>query len=320
MDNSDSRPHRSGGPAGGPGGDRTAGRTAGRPGRLGPLDLVIVTGMSGAGRSTAAKVLEDLGWYVVDNLPPELLPTMLELRRPPTGDVARMAAVVDVRSRAFFSDLRRDRRARDAAAYPRMVFLEASDDVLVRRFESVRRPHPLQGDGRMVDGIARERELLRDLARRARTWCIDTSELNVHELRAEAHQGSRRRPRRACGRRSCRSASSTGVPWTPTWSSTCGSCPTRTGCRSCARRPAWTQRSASTCWRRTPPRSSRTGSSRASNRCSRATEREGKRYVTIAIGCTGGKHRSVAMAMAMARRLEKLGVQVGTLHRDLGRE
>ena len=145
-------------------------------------DLAIITGMSGAGRSTAANVLEDLGWFVVDNLPPALLPTLAELGGRSRGDVARMAAVVDVRSRAFFADLTAAlAQLADDGSDPRIVFLEASDDALVRRHEAVRRPHPLQGDGRLVDGIAREREMLRDLRAEA-DIVLDTTDLNVHEL------------------------------------------------------------------------------------------------------------------------------------------
>ena len=146
--------------------------------------------MSGAGRSTAANVLEDLGWYVVDNLPPQLLPALMELhadydRRLADGVVPALAAVVDVRSHGIFADFSaiavRARRRRAPAA---VVFLDATDEALVRRFESVRRPHPLQGDGRLLDGILRERELLGDLRGEA-DILIDTSGLNVHQLSAK---------------------------------------------------------------------------------------------------------------------------------------
>lgn len=148
-------------------------------------ELVIISGMSGAGRSTAAKCLEDLGWFVVDNLPPALIPTMVELGARSQGNVARIAVVVDVRGRRFFDNLRESLADLDARGVTRrIVFLESSDDALVRRFESVRRPHPLQGDGRIVDGIAAERELLRELRGDA-DLVIDTSSLNVHELRAK---------------------------------------------------------------------------------------------------------------------------------------
>lgn len=109
-------------------------------------ELVIISGMSGAGRSTAAKCLEDLGWFVVDNLPPALIPTMVELGARSQGNVARIAVVVDVRGRRFFDNLRQS--LADLAAKQvtrRIVFLESSDDALVRRFESVRRPHPSRG-------------------------------------------------------------------------------------------------------------------------------------------------------------------------------
>ena len=146
----------------------------------------MITGLSGAGRSTAAKCLEDLGWYVVDNLPPSLIAAVVDLAARSHGGVDRIAVVVDVRSRGFSSDLREALDAHDRARgiAARVLFLEAPDEVLVRRFDGVRRPHPLQGDGRLVDGIAQERELLRDLRGEA-DLVIDTSELNVHELRAK---------------------------------------------------------------------------------------------------------------------------------------
>ena len=148
-------------------------------------ELVIISGMSGAGRSTAAKCLEDLGWFVVDNLPPSLITTMVDLGARSGGNVARIAVVVDVRGRSFFDSLRESLADLGAKGVTRrIVFLEASDNALVQRFESVRRPHPLQGDGRIVDGIAAERDLLRELRGDA-DLVIDTSNLNVHELRAK---------------------------------------------------------------------------------------------------------------------------------------
>src|SRR5437867_3708551 len=142
----------------------------------GALETVVVSGLSGAGRSTAAKCLEDLGFFVVDNLPPELIATMVELGSRTQGAITRIAVVMDVRSRAFSSDLRaviRDLAERGLS--PHVLFLEARDEVLVRRFESVRRAHPLQGDGRLIDGITAERILLEGLRGEA-DLVVDTSD------------------------------------------------------------------------------------------------------------------------------------------------
>jgi UPF0042 nucleotide-binding protein len=147
-----------------------------------PLEVVVVTGLSGSGKNSAGRVLEDLGWYVVDNLPPALLLPMVELGA--RGDIRRFAAVVDVRSRAFSSDLQEAIRVLSEAGHrPRVVYVHARDEVLVRRYESNRREHPLQGNGTLIDGISAERALLTGIAGDADLW-VDTSDLNVHQLRA----------------------------------------------------------------------------------------------------------------------------------------
>ncbi len=151
------------------------------PARDEPGEVLIVTGMSGAGRSTVANALEDLDWYVVDNLPPRMLRPLLELTELAGGAVPRVAVVVDVRGRSLFGDLPEAMRTLQAGRQVRVVFLDASDAVLVRRFEAVRRPHPLQGDGTILDGIRRERERLAPV-REAADVVIDTSSLNVHQL------------------------------------------------------------------------------------------------------------------------------------------
>src|SRR5690348_7770407 len=149
----------------------------------GGLETVVVTGLSGAGRSTAAKCFEDLGYYVVDNLPAELIATLMDLGSRSKGAVTRLAIVMDVRSRAFSADLREVIRDLDARGLrPRVLFLEASDEALVRRFENVRRAHPLQGEGRLSDGITAERALLAPLRDDA-DLVVDTTDRSVHELR-----------------------------------------------------------------------------------------------------------------------------------------
>ena len=196
-------------------------------------EVLIVTGMSGAGRSTVSDVLEDLGWYVVDNLPPQMLVPLAGIASRAAQALPRVAVVVDVRGGRFFTDLRDAlTELSGTGVHTRVLFLDANDETLVRRFESVRRPHPLQGEGRILDGIASERELVGDL-RGSADLVIDTSGFNVHQLSAKATEmfgedgpatlrvtvmsfgfkygmPGRLRPR---GRRA-------------------GSCPTRTGCPS----------------------------------------------------------------------------------------
>src|SRR5215218_4076693 len=144
-------------------------------------EVVVVTGMTGAGRSTAAKELEDLGYYVVDNMPPSLLRDVVRLVDESRGRDQPIAVVVDVRSGSFFQSLQANLAQGATGRRTTLVFLEASDDALVRRQEAARRPHPLQGSGRLLDGLIREREVLADLRSDA-DLIIDTSRLNVHQL------------------------------------------------------------------------------------------------------------------------------------------
>src|SRR6478609_1537902 len=149
-----------------------------------PGEVLIVSGMSGAGRSTAADALEDLDWYVVDNLPPQMLKPLLDLTEMAGGVLPRVAVVVDVRGRDLFSDLPDAMRALRERRQIRLMFLDASDEVLVRRFEAVRRPHPLQGGGTILDGIRLERARLA-AARESADVIIDTSSYNIHQLSTE---------------------------------------------------------------------------------------------------------------------------------------
>jgi UPF0042 nucleotide-binding protein len=284
-------------------------------------EIVIITGMSGAGRSTAAKSLEDLDWFVVDNLPPGLLATMADLAGRVQGAVPRIAAVVDVRSRAFTTDLHSSIAELEArGVHPRVVFLEAGDDSLVRRFESVRRPHPLQGEGRLVDGIAREREVLLEVRGEA-DLVIDTSDLNVHELRAKmvGYFGD------VTGEPMLRATVVSfgykyGIPVDADLVVDCRFLPNPhwvpelrplTGRDAAVRDYVIAQRGA---------KEFLDAYTEVLRLLAKGYEREGKHYVTLAIGCTGGKHRSVTMAEEFANRLRGEGLDVRVAHRDLGRE
>jgi RNase adapter protein RapZ len=287
-----------------------------------PADIVVITGLSGAGRSTAAKSLEDLGWFVVDNLPPGLLPTMVDLAARSNGAVSRMAAVVDVRSRAFSTDLKSavtDLGARGASA--RVVYLEAAEDTLVRRFDSERRPHPMQGNGRVTDGIAAERELLREV-RGDSDLVLDTTRLNVHELRARMRDffgGT------AAGLRLSvvSFGFKYGLPVDADQVADCRFLPN----------PHWIPELAPMTGQDEPVRDyvlSQPGAKEFLRHYAELLhvvlpgyEREGKRFVTLAVGCTGGKHRSVAIADELAARVAGAlgaGADVQVVHRDLGRE
>jgi RNase adapter protein RapZ len=283
-------------------------------------ELVLVTGMSSAGRSTAADVLEDLGWYVVDNLPPQLLNTLLDLVTRPTNGVPRLAAVVDVRSRTFFKALRDSvHELRERGVRPRVVFLDASDDVLVRRQESVRRPHPLQGQGRILDGIHRERKMLGFLRENA-DLLVDTSGLNVHQLKAKISQAFDTEDVPFLRATVLSFGFKYGIPLDADFVVDMRFLPN----------PFWVP--ALRPMSGTDPAVSdyvlaQDGAEVFLDRFVSALEpvlegyrQEGKRYVTIGVGCTGGKHRSVAMSRALGERLAGLGIQVSTLDRDLGRE
>ncbi|MGH3861489.1 RNase adapter RapZ [Actinokineospora sp.] len=289
---------------------------------VGPgVEVAVVTGLSGAGRSTAAKCLEDLGWFVVDNLPPELISTMVELGAQARGAISKVAVVMDVRSRAFTEDLSSIIKDLDARGYkPRVLFLEATDDVLVRRFEHVRRGHPMQGEGRLVDGIKSERSLLMPLREEA-DLILDTSTLSVHQLRAKIED--------AFGSDAGTSTRVTvlsfgykyGLPmdadlvmdvrflpnpfWIPELKD-------QTGRDEDVRNYVLSQEGADEFLDRYHELLRLIGA---------GYRREGKRYLTLAVGCTGGKHRSVAISEELSRRLsDEDGMAVKVVHRDLGRE
>ena len=289
-------------------------------GRPSGIEVTLVSGLSGAGRSTAAKVLEDLGWFVVDNLPPELIATMVDLGARARGEITRIAVVMDVRSRVFSADLRTVLKDLDARGYkPRLLFLEASDAVLVRRFEQVRRSHPLQGDGRLVDGIAAERALLGPL-RDTADLIVDTSTLSVPALRGLLERTFGEAVAQATRVSVVSFGFKYGLPmdadlvvdvrflpnphWIPELRPHTGQDPD-------VRDYVLAQEGAGRFLEVYTELLRLVGA---------GYQREGKRYLTLAIGCTGGKHRSVAMAEELAKRLVGDGVQTTVAHRDLGRE
>lgn len=285
------------------------------------IDVVLVTGLSGAGRGTAAKVLEDLGWYVADNLPPELIARMVELGLAAGSRITQLAVVMDVRSRGFTGDLdgvRQELATRNIV--PRVLFLDASDDILVRRYEQNRRSHPLQGRQTLAEGIAAERAMLAPV-RAAADLVIDTSALSVPALRENIE--------RAFGGDTVAHTNVTvesfgykyGLPMDADLVMDCRFLPN----------PFWIPELREFNGLDEEVRNYVLGQEGAEEFLQSYQQllrlvgagyhREGKRYLTLALGCTGGKHRSVALAEELARRLaEDDGMTVKTVHRDLGRE
>lgn len=286
----------------------------------GSPEIVIITGLSGAGRSEAARCLEDLGWFVVDNLPPSLLGTMAELAARSQGAIAKVAVVVDVRGRGFFADLSEGlEQLQGRRVTPYILFLEASDSSLVRRFEHVRRPHPLQADGRLIDGIAGERALTQELRGMA-DLIVDTTDLNVHQLRDRINAVF------AVGQSEALRVSIVsfgykyGLPVDAEMVVDCRFLPN----------PHWIPELRPYTGQDEPVREYVLGQPGAVEFLDRYAEllalqqlgylHEGKHYLTLAVGCTGGKHRSVVMAEQLGQRLAAAGAEVKVVHRDLGRE
>jgi UPF0042 nucleotide-binding protein len=283
-------------------------------------EMLIVTGMSGAGRSTVGNALEDLGWYVVDNLPPQMLRPLVELVERAGASLPRIAAVVDIRGRDFFPELREIIQALRTGVNVRVVFLDATDAVLVRRFEAVRRPHPLQGTGTLLDGIGAERARLAEL-REAADLVIDTSELNIHQLAnlitdtfAEAGRAGVQVTLLSFGFKyglptdADLVADARFLP-NPFWVSELRSL---TGEDATVSDFVLAQEGA---------REFIDAYVTALTPVLAGYQRENKGHATIAVGCTGGKHRSVAVVRELARRLAEVpGIAVSVRHRDLGRE
>jgi RNase adapter protein RapZ len=283
-------------------------------------EIVIITGLSGAGRSTAAKALEDLDWFVADNLPADLLPTMADLARRASGAVPRMAAVIDIRSRAFSTDLKSvigDLHARGMRPY--VVFLEASDETLVRRFDSVSRPHPLQEGGRVVDGIAAERELLQDM-RAAADLVLDTSALNVHELRSRMRDKFATEADRTLRVSVVSFGFKYGLPVDADMVADCRFLPNPHWIPELAPQTGQDEQVVKYVMSQPGATEFLDAFVRAMEVALAGHDRTGRHFVMIAVGCTGGKHRSVVIADEIAARLSQNWPGIQVTHRDLGRE
>jgi UPF0042 nucleotide-binding protein len=280
--------------------------------------FVIVTGMTGAGRGTAAKVLEKLGYYVIDNIPPALLAGAVEAITA-SDDIDKLAVVVDARSREFFGSLVDALESlRDTGVMSRILYLEASDEVLVRRQEAARRPHPLSHEGRLMDGFDRERELLRRIRGRA-DIVVDTTTLNVHQLGQRVHAAFEDADSGL--RASVMSFGfKYGIPIDADMVADLRFLPN----------PFWVDELRPLSGLDQPVSEYVLAQPRAEEFLEQYEKlvalltggylNEDKHFLTIAIGCTGGRHRSVAMSEAFAERLRARGVRTLVVHRDLGRE
>jgi len=284
-------------------------------------ELLILTGMSGAGRSTVAHALEDLGWYVVDNLPPALLPQLADQT---LNTHTSLAVVVDVRGGKFFDELNSALDSLKKLSVPyRMLFLDATDQALVQRFESTRRPHPLQGQDRIVDGIARERAKLEEIRAQADV-VIDSSNLNVHQLEKRTSEIFAAGMLPSLRINVLSFGYKYGIPVDSDLVLDCRFIPN----------PHWIPELRPLNGLDAPVSQKVLTSEGVADFVSSYVSvvrkmipgyaREGKKYVTIAIGCTGGKHRSVAVAEEIAKQLASASsdfeISAHATHRDVGRE
>ena len=285
-------------------------------------EVLILTGMSGAGRSTVAHALEDLGWYVVDNLPPTLLSD--SIKQGVQSDLKSLAVVVDVRGGKFFDELASSlSELKKSGANFRVAFLDATDQALVQRFESTRRPHPLQGKGRIVDGIAAEREKLQDLLSQADV-VIDTSNLNVHQLEKRTAEIFALGLTQSVRVNVLSFGYKYGIPVDADLVLDCRFIPN----------PHWIPELRPLTGLDDKVKNNVLANAGVSdfvqsyvsviNQMLPGYMREGKKYLTVAIGCTGGRHRSVSVAREIASQLDgerdEFTVSAHASHRDVGRE
>lgn len=281
------------------------------------FEVLLITGMSGAGRSHAADSVEDMGWYVVDNMPPKLLIPLVDMMTASASKVHKLAAVIDVRSRSYFDDLSAVlSHLDDLGVTTRILFLDASNEVLIKRYESVRRPHPLQHGNRLIDGIEEERELLSNLKERADT-VIDTSALSIHQLSTKLYEALLGSGPSTVSVHIFSFGFKYGIPLDADFVADVRFLPN----------PYWVPRLRELNGQDTPVSDYVLASEgakefldvyeRALVIAIKGYAREDKHFVTIAIGCTGGQHRSVAMSDELARRLRARGLSVTVSAREL---
>lgn len=285
------------------------------------IDVTVISGLSGAGRSEAAKVFEDLGWFVIDNLPPQLIGKMMSLVLAPGNDIKRLALVIDSRGGVFFKEATRalEKLRRDVCNF-RLLFLEASDEDLVRRFDASRRRHPLAAEDRVEVGIKRERQLMQSF-RDGADLIIDTSGLPVRKLRAKIAAGFEDPTEEEGLKITVISFGyKFGLPLDADVVFDVRFLPN----------PHWIDELRPLHGLDIPVRDYVLGQEGSGDFLTRAKDlfsvvlpgyvAEGRHYLTVAVGCTGGRHRSVALAEEIGRLIREQGFGVKVIHRDIERE
>ena len=285
--------------------------------------VLIVSGMSGAGRSTVAHALEDLGWYVVDNLPPALIESLLKLLQP---TMKKIAVIIDVRGGEFFDSFSKSvEQLKKSGVSSQTIFIDASDDVLVRRFEATRRPHPLQGNTRILDGILRERERLREVKESA-DLTIDSSTLNIHQLERKIADHFNDSSEADIKVNILSFGYKYGIPVDADLVMDCRFIPNPHWDPALRPLNGLNEKVSKAVLDSSNVQEFLTRYERLFETVAVGFISEGRKYLTLAIGCTGGKHRSVAITEELIARLQNgktlsnYKINAHAIHRDLGRE
>ena len=285
------------------------------------IDVTVISGLSGAGRSEAAKAFEDLGWFVIDNLPPQLIQKMMSLVFAPGSEITRVALVIDARGGTFFKEATKalEKLRRDVCNF-RLLFLEASDELLVRRFDATRRRHPLAAEDRVEVGIQRERELMRPL-RDGADLIIDTSQLSVRKLRAKiAASFEQSGPSEGLKITVISFGYKFGLPLDSDMVFDVRFLPN----------PHWVDELRPLHGLDHPVRDYVLAQEGTNDFIVRTKDimalllpgyqNEGRHYLTVGVGCTGGRHRSVVLAEEIGNVIREQGLSVKVIHRDIERE